>query len=69
MDLRVPVNSNWESMDGPSEVNLGADLESIDGRFGVHSLTLWVVAVDLDKPLPCYAVPFVFWTVLFSIGT
>ena len=28
--------SIWESMDGPSEVDLGADLESVAGRFGIH---------------------------------
>ena len=37
-NLRETLKSTWESMDdGPSEVDLGADLESIDGRFGVHS--------------------------------
>ena len=36
---------------------------------GKNSLTLRVVAVDPDEFLPCYAVPCVFWTVLFSFGT
>ena len=35
----------------------------------ITSLTLRVIAVDPDKSLPCHAVPCVFWTVLFSIGT
>ena len=46
-------------------VNFGVILESCWG----HSLTLRVVAVDPDEPLPCYVVPCVFWSVLFSIGT
>ena len=32
----MTVKSIWEPMDGPFEVDLGADLESIDGRFGIH---------------------------------
>ena len=62
--------------DGEHEVDFRAHLEWIDGRFGVelgsfwsHSSTLRVVAVDPDESLPCYVVPCVFWTVLFSIVT
>ena len=30
----MPLKSIWESMDGPSEVDLGIDLGSIRGMFG-----------------------------------
>ena len=47
-DVRVLLTSIWESMDGPSEVDLGVDLGSIRGMFWDHlgsiSGSFWVHA-------------------------
>ena len=75
----VHLKSIWESIWGTFRVCFGVHFGPSGVHFGVHfesmlrsdsdSLTLRVVAVDPDEPLPCCVVPCVFWSVLFSIGT
>ena len=38
----VHLKSIWESMNGPSEVDLGVDLESIRGMFWRTFWSIWV---------------------------
>ena len=57
MTLGTTLYSIWHAVNGKQSVA------------AAHSLTLPGVAVDPDEPLPCYVVPCIFWSVLFSIGT